>query len=281
VIAFPIFAGAIAGGVLARGARAGKVRSPFIAGLIGILAAVLMYGIYHGASYYITFRTEMHEAYLENAGKGASDDDFERALNKLMFSEVGDTGFVGYLRLVAQEGFSITRTAASSSSSDLELKDELVWGYWIVEIVLAAALAAWIAGREAGQPFDEEANAWYGKPTLLAITTAKSRKALVNALKDGDFLQAGSLLTTQELKFPRMEITLRRSPASSSSLMSDIFLTVDYVQRKGRSNAVQSGVVSPSELDLINRGIQQASLQHPAAPVAERRSRFRLGQRGG
>lgn len=265
VLLFPLLGGAIVGGVLARGVRAGKVRSPFIAGLVGILAALLMYGVYHSASYFVTFRGEMHDAYLENAGKGASDDDFERALNKLMFNEIGDTGFVGYLKLVAREGFSITRTSSFSSDSGLELKDELVWGYWVIEILLAAGFAAWLAGRAAGEPFDEEANAWYGKPTLLAGATAKARKPLVNALKDGDFLQAGSLLTTQELKYPRMEVTIRRSPSSGSSLMTDAYLTVNYVQRKGRETAVRSGVVSPSELDLINRGIQQASLQNPAA----------------
>ena len=265
VLLFPIVGGAIAGGLLARGVHAGKVRSPFIAGLVGVISALVMFGVYHGASYYVTFRGDMHEAYIENTGKGASDDDFERALNKLMFTEVGDTGFVGYLKLAAREGFSITRTSSSfSGDSGLELKGDIVWGYWAVEILLAAGFAAVIAAREAGQPFDEEANAWYGAPALMAIASNKSRKALVNAIKDGDFLQAGSFLTTQQIKYPRLEVTIRRSPASASTIMTDAYLTVNYLQRQGRSTAVRSGVVSPSELDLIQRGMQQASLQNPA-----------------
>lgn len=264
VLLFPLLGGAIVGGALSAVTRLGKVRSPFVAGLVGVLAVLVTFGVYHGAGYYVTFRGEMHDAYLETAGKNTSDDDFERALNKLMFNEVGDTGFVGYLKLVAREGFSITRTSPVSSSSGIELTDELVWGYWGIEILVAAIAAAWIAARAAGEPFDEEAGTWYGKPTLLAIASNKSRKALLNALKDGDFLQAGSLMTTQELKHPRIEVTIRQSPASGSSLMTDAFLTVNYAQRKGRSNAVRSGVVSPSELDLINRGMQQTSLQNPA-----------------
>ncbi|MCC6802738.1 MAG: hypothetical protein IT319_07620 [Anaerolineae bacterium] len=266
VLLFPLIGGAIVGGALSTVARIGRVRSPFITALVAILSALVMFGVYHGASYAITFRSEMRDAYVENAGSSASDEDFERALNKLMFSEVGDTGFVGYLKLVAREGFSITRTSSFSSTSDsgLELKDELVWGYWAIEILVAAGIAAWIAARAAGEPFDEEANAWYGKPTLLAIASNKSRKALLNALKDGDFLEAGSLMTTQDLKHPRLEITIRQSPAGGGTLMTDTFLTVNYAQRKGRSNAVRSGVVSPSELDLISRGMQQAALQNPA-----------------
>ncbi|MFN8452374.1 MAG: hypothetical protein U0521_28175 [Anaerolineae bacterium] len=82
----------------------------------------------------------------------------------------------------------------------------------------------------------------------MAIASNKARKALVNAFKDGDFLQAGSLLTTQQLKYPRLEVTIRRSPASASAITTDAYLTVNYLQRQGRNTAVRSGVVSPSDL---------------------------------
>ncbi|MFN8452375.1 MAG: hypothetical protein U0521_28180 [Anaerolineae bacterium] len=124
----------------------------------------MMFGVC-GASYYVTFRNDMHEAYLENVGKGASDDGPERALNKLMFTEVGDTRFVGYLKLAAREGFSdhphvILLFRRQRSGTEGRHRVGLLGG----RILLAAGFAAVIAAREAGQPFDEEANAWYGAP---------------------------------------------------------------------------------------------------------------------
>ncbi len=52
VIVYPLIAGGIVGGVLVLGVRVGKVRSPFIAMLIGLVCGVLIYGVYHYASYY-------------------------------------------------------------------------------------------------------------------------------------------------------------------------------------------------------------------------------------
>ncbi|MBA3875177.1 MAG: hypothetical protein H0X30_39130, partial [Anaerolineae bacterium] len=49
ILMFPLFAGAIAGGLLARGVQVGKVRSPIVAGIIGLLCGLLMYGVYHTA----------------------------------------------------------------------------------------------------------------------------------------------------------------------------------------------------------------------------------------
>jgi hypothetical protein len=267
VLLFPIVAGAILGGILAWGVRVGKVRSPFVAGIVGLLAGVLMFGVYHFAGNTITFRGEARDALIENSGKSFNESLLDRRIDEILDEEVGDTGFVGYLRLAAREGFSITRTSASSSGSELDLSGDVVFGYWALEILIAAAFAAIIAGRAAGQPFDEESSAWYGNPEFLAMTSTKSRKALLNALKDGDFQTAGSLLTTQDIKYPRMELMIRRA-ASATVSGQDIFLIVNQVQRKGRPTTIRSGVVSPSELDLMVFAMRQAaSRQSPSIPV--------------
>ncbi len=211
----------------------------------------------------------MRASYSEAAGGAISDAEFERALNKVMFKEVGDIGFVGYLKIVAQEGFTLSRTD-STDEYPIEVSGDWAYVYWIVEIVLAGLTAGWLAAREARQPFDEEANAWYGKRTLFAVSPTKARKELVNALKDGDFLQAGSLITTDPLKYGRNEIWIRRSPVASS-LPQDVYVILMYAQRVNRRSPFKTGVVSPSELDLIQRGMQQAARQN--AQVASSTSR--------
>jgi len=258
VLLFPLVAGAILGGVLAFIVRSSKVRNPLIAGLVGIVAAVVMYGVYHVASYYVTFRGQVREFILEDSNETPSDEELDAIINAVLESEVGDTGFVGYLKLTAEEGISITRATASSSSSGLELKDELVWGYWVIEFLLAAGFAAWIAAKEARQPFDEEDNAWYGPPQFFAIAPAKARKDVLDALKNGDFQRAGTILTREDIKYPRLEIYMRQS-ATGGVGNKDVYLDIQHFQRKGRGNSIKTGVVSQADLALVKRVVEQGS----------------------
>ena len=262
ILIFPMFAGAIAGGLLVRGVYSAKVRSPLIAGLVGLICGVLMFGVYHFASYYVGFRTDMRAAYVENVGKQPTDAQFDKALDLLLEDEVGATGIMGYFKLLAKEGITITSTSSyASTSKGQTLKDNLVWAYWGVEILLAGLFAAFIAGRAAGEPFNEDANEWYGPAVRFAAATGKSRKELVNAFKDGNFQQAGMLLTQQDIKYPRIDVNLRRSKDGGTS--QDTFVQLMYSQRRGRSSAIKSGMISSSDFESLQRGMSQA----PAIPV--------------
>jgi len=261
VLMFPMFAGAIAGGLLTRGVYSAKVRSPIVAGIVGLLCGVLMYGVFHAASYYVGFRNSVRDNYAEQSGKTLSDADLDKFINTNLQKEVGDTGILGYLKYSAQEGLSITDTSPATRTTPVELKGNVVWGYWGLEILLAGLFAAFIAGRAAGEPFDEDANEWYGPAVLFATTTAKSRKDLVNALKDGNFQQAGMLLSQQDIKYPRIDLNIRRSKNGGSS--QDTFIQLAYRQRSNRSNTIRTGVVSSSEFESIKRGMAQA----PSNPV--------------
>ena len=263
VLLFPMFAGAIAGGLLVRGVYTAKVRSPLVAGIVGLLCGVLMFGVYHAASYYVGFKTDMRKIYVENAKREPTDEEFNTELDALLQEEVGATGIVGYLKEVAKEGLSITSTTPSSSTTPTELKDNLVWGYWAVEILLAGLFAAFIAGRAAGEPFNEDAEEWYGPAVRFAAATGKSRKELVNAFKDGNFQQAGMLLTQQDIKYPRIDVNLRRSKDGGSS--QDTFVQLMYSQRRGRSSAIKSGMISSSDFESLQRGMSQA----PSIPTSK------------
>ena len=262
ILIFPMFAGAIAGGLLVRGVYTAKVRSPLIAGLVGLICGVLMFGVYHFASYYIGFRGDFRTAYVERAGKTPTDAELDKLLNTVMQEDVDATGIMGYFKEMAKEGITITSTSSyASTSKGQTLKDNLVWAYWGVEILLAGLFAAFIAGRAAGEPFNEDANEWYGPAVRFAAATGKSRKELVNAFKDGNFQQAGMLLTQQDIKYPRIDVNLRRSKDGGTS--QDTFVQLMYSQRRGRSSAIKSGMISSSDFESLQRGMSQA----PAIPV--------------
>lgn len=264
VLMFPMFAGAIAGGLLTRGVYSAKVRSPIVAGIVGLLCGVLMFGVFHAAKYYVEFRSNIREIYAQRFGETLSDADLESYISTNLQKEVGDTGISGYLKYTAKQGISITDAVPTSSSSPMELKDNVVYGYWVVEILLAGLFAAFIAGRAAGEPFNEDTEEWYGPAVLFATTTAKSRKDLMNALKDGNFQQAGMLLTQENIKNPRIDVNIRRSKDGGNS--QDTFIQLAYRQRNNRVSTIKTGMVSASEFESIKRGMAQA----PSTPQPTR-----------
>jgi hypothetical protein len=256
ILIFPMFAGAIVGGLLARGVYTAKVRSPLVAWFIGLICGVLMYGVYHVASYYVGFRSDIRDNYAQENGKTLSDTALDKYIETTLQRQVGDTGIVGYLKYTAKEGITITSTTYGTKTGTDTLKGNLVWGYYALEILLAGLVAAFIAGAAAGQPFDEDAGEWYGPPVLFATAPKNSRKDFVNALKDGNFQQAGTLLTQQDIKYPRVNMNIRRSKNASST--QDVYIQLTYNTRRNRPNNLKKGVVSASEFESIKRGMAQA-----------------------
>jgi hypothetical protein len=257
VLLFPVLAGFLAGGALAWAVRAGKVRSPFVAAFFGLVAGLVILATYHAASYFIGFRSDVREALVEQGEENISDVDLDAFIDTNLKREYGEGGFIGFLRLAADEGFSITRTA-SSSSSGIDLQGDAVWIYWGVELVIAMIAAAVAARGAAVQPFDESSGEWYEGAELVGRASNKARKDLLNAFKDGRYPEAGRMLTRGEMKYPAIEVTTRRSPDRSAQ---DIYVAVNYVQRQGRSSAIKTGIVSPSELDMLVRAMTAADAQ--------------------
>jgi len=250
VVLFPLVAGAILGGILSFAVRSSKIRSPIIAGLFGLAAGLIAYGVYHFAGYYVTFRGDVREVFEENGQKAVTDALIDEFTDEILLDEVGTAGFMGYMNLMAREGITINRTV-SSSSSGINLQGTGAWVYWGIEVAAVALIAAFMAGRAAGEPFDENAGVWYGKPQLLAVTDNKSRKELTNALKNGDFQGAGRLLTTQGLPYPRVEVYTRRSEDPTA----DVYVQVNATQRQNRTSVAQRGVVSANELAMLERAM--------------------------
>lgn len=263
VFAFPLLAGAIAGGVLVQAIKSTRMQNPMMAALIGIVAGVVMYGTYHGAFYYISFRNDfIRSLYSEDyPGKSPTDTQLDEYMNTGLMRLVQDTGLIGYLKYTASLGFTITRTSGSSTSTGIEIKDTGAYIYWAVEVLLASLTAGALARNAAKDPFDENANAWFEtRQQVVAVAPKKSRKALLRALKEGNFRSAGGMLTQQQIKYPRIEIWTRRSPDATAQ---EVMLLVKLVQRNKRANNIKSGMVSVSELDTMLKAVDVAAIPNP------------------
>ncbi len=215
IILFPAVAGFIVAFATSGGVDTGKIRNPLVAGLIGLLGGVLALGVYHYLSYEISFKDSVKEALAQQSKAQVSSADVQKFSDEYLRGEVNDTGFVGFLKDEAKQGISITR---SSSSSGIELKDAWAWGYFIIEGLIIAGLGVMMSSSSAREPFDERANAWFGKSIYLGGAGGDQSEAFVNALKGGSFEQAGSLVRPEraELGLPRVELHARLSPDANA-----------------------------------------------------------------
>jgi hypothetical protein len=83
---------------------------------------------------------------------------------------------LGYLQNAAKAGVTITRSHGSSSHNPT-LTGLGVYILWLLELLLACGIAAYIGWNQARTPFCESCEAWYDKGTALAAG-AGDRKAL-------------------------------------------------------------------------------------------------------
>lgn len=168
VVMMPLLAGAVVGGtaglVGGRSAVVGLI-------LVAVVGALLAMGVYWGAQY-IAYRITLTEAYLnpnssatqqEAAARielpdlvryalGPLNADQQEAAARIELLEqrtYGVTGPRAFLAALAEQGLSISRS--TSSSGGIELKDNLAYGYWILELVIAVGFAAFSAVNRRGK----------------------------------------------------------------------------------------------------------------------------------
>lgn len=130
IIAFPIIMG-LAGGFMAQKviSRTDGERS-WWATLLGIVLALLVYGVYRYGEYYLTFQ------------------DYGTQIKAI-------ATFRNYLDWSAAQGFSISRTGSSSSNSGVDIEGQGVWIFWGVEILIMLFMA-FSSSHEASQEKDSE-----------------------------------------------------------------------------------------------------------------------------
>lgn len=234
IVLFPLIAGFIGGAIMAAIVRAGKVRSPVIAGFFGLLAGVGIIGIYNFAQYYIDFRNEARSAIVEDSGDDITQQEIDEIIDFVLEDEVGDTGFIGYLKFSAREGTTISR-----GSSDLTLDETATWIYWGAELVVVALIVAGLAFSAARQPFNEEAGEWYPEARIMGSVPWNNRKDFLKMLKSGDTLQAMKLISLEAPKPPRLDVLVQQTP---SAPQTDVILVVRDV-KLNRRNEITSDVL--------------------------------------
>jgi hypothetical protein len=259
VIAFPIIAAFLVGGLLTLVVRAMKVQNIPAILLAGVVGGLVLYGVYHFATYLVTYRGSIRTAIEEN-GETITDEELDSLLNEFLQAEYGQSGFVGYLYDAAASGITITRATGSSSGSGLELKDGLLWAFWGVELLLAIFVAAGTPIRAASFPLDPATGERYPTPTLTALADAKKPGPIFQAIKGGDWRQLGALFHSDQAQpYPRIEMLTARGQDPNSDVYVEFhhILKTGIGQRRGQTARTEKGMVSKHDFEAFLQAMQQ------------------------
>jgi hypothetical protein len=199
-LVFPAAIGFVVGLVGARIVRSGKIRAPGQAALVVGLAALLGQAVTHIAEYALWRRearqgvvdsrdADLARPELPDAARAellALDPDAE--IDAYLQSEVGASGFLGYLQLASKSGIRIGRVGDSDEGKPT-LTGVGTYVLWGAEFFIALLVGFSMAYSKAREPFCELCKSWYSQTVLLAVGDGSKAhvKLLVRALDSEDF----------------------------------------------------------------------------------------------
>jgi hypothetical protein len=261
IFIMPVLLGLIAALAAAIIIGIGKVRNPFVALCFGILAGGAIIFADHFADYYITFRNSVRDEFLD-IFSDATQADIDELTNLFLEDETGSAGFLGFLRLAANEGLFSSAPGSDVTNTRPFAQGIGVWIYWGVEFAVVAGFAAFSAVRYAKKPFDESANRWFSVGKWLGSVDWGSHRSFKQKLREGDFAGAGQMVVKETIPFPRLDIMV--SPDEAMPI-GDTLLYVEkcwHTDGGSKTKIEMQGVLAP---DQINR--LRANMPAPRNPV--------------
>ena len=261
IVLFPLAMGFATGSVLGFAVKKGKIRSPIAALGLGLLGGLVTYGsLMYGQ--YMNFQQET-ATIMEREYNVKDKNLANEQINVFLQQETGSSGFVGFLKMAAKEGTSI-----SKGSSKLNLNDTFTYLLWLIELGLVGFLAASIPFKSASEPFNEEANEWYGEKKWVGSATEESRDELIRLLNMDDITGAAALLSnpTTDLPTPRIDVY---SQSCADVPFSDSVIAVCYVSTNAKKQLevkeILTGLVSESQRSQL---VPQIPASTPETPEA-------------
>ena len=189
LLLFPLVLGGVVGGVGNHFVGKGRARNPLVVGVIGLVMGILSQTVVHVVEYERT-RSRVAAA-LETNPKAAEfvhEHGIDGAVDAALAGEAGSLPFVGYLRLAAEQGITIT----NHGSKGPNLTGGFAYALWLCELLLAGGLAAWMMTGRAKEPFCERCDAWYDTEQVVASGAGDgaSVKATLRRLEGGELVLA-------------------------------------------------------------------------------------------
>ncbi|MCU0481717.1 MAG: hypothetical protein MUE54_10980 [Anaerolineae bacterium] len=277
LIASPLFAAFLAGGVATLVVIIGKVRNQWLAFLLGVLIGAGAYGVYRAGEYLDvvleqgTFFREDIRTELASNGTTMTDAEVEAILNEFLLEETGsdgviglikildfflkeevdDIGFIGFIKYQAKEGFTISRAGMSSSNNNPPIKDGATYIFWGVELLIMAIGTGLFGGSRASHPFSN--GRWIAYKPFGEVAGVNA-DAFMGAFQSGDFRMASQVIQPidRNSPLPKLYLEVARSNEQSSNGVLKITRLTPNVKNKNKDKVLFHKEVSNVNL-LFNR----------------------------
>lgn len=226
----PIIAGLVAGFAMQKAVEFTKVHSFRLASIASVLMVVALYGAYRYGEY-LDFK-RVSRADIEESFPAADPALFNELIDAYLKDEVGSTGFIGFIKLQAEEGLTIRSTrysTSTSSGSNIGTTPTMI--YWLFELLIIFVCIVGFSGIAATQPFCTDTNQWLAFE-YAGTVPPQNLEAFVQALQREEWQQAKGLLVSDKSSVPRLEIQIGRCHAGAGEAL----IHMVTVKRDNRNN---------------------------------------------
>lgn len=252
----PLFVALIVAGVSAVVMRIGKVRNLLLGIVLGALIGALTYGVSRAAEYGYAIYQEAQAYAGKNGDVFANWGIAQRDVDRLLERQMGQGGVIGYVLFSAEQGMTISRfSATSSSSGGFVLDRNLTLVYFGLELLVAVIGGVLGAAAITGQPFHPTEKRWVRDQDfrLFGTVDLRLRYNFMTALEQRDFARAGTYMTpgagTGIVQVSAMRL--------GEQITDDVLLRLS--QPEGRRTKHTYGVLDAGEFQQFLGGAQRSA----------------------
>jgi hypothetical protein len=251
VFIFPIGMGFLGGLCIFLAINSSKVRNPVIAAVFGIITGLSIYSTTNYLDYQSFKNGTISEIKKDPDLKNSNP---ELAVNKILQSEVGSDGFIGFIKYEAKQGVSIGRIGRSESN----LGETGTWIYWFIELAIVTSITTGLAISSASQPFSEESDDWYDEEVRIGNVNSSLVARFLILIENDSFREAGQLIDNTELIDQSNDLIIKRQIVSDNP-NADIFITIEKatIDKDGKldTEKLSSGMISVADYGRLNHGL--------------------------
>ena len=247
ILLFPLLMG-LAGGCLNLWAIGqGKIRSPWIATISGLMTGLVIYGVFLYSGY-LLYRSE-------KIGWAEGTSPIEKAevaadLDRSIVDNTGHPGFLGYLHQQSKNGLVIVGKK-NGNNPPIVVKNQGVWLNWIIELLTICGITTVMSRWRVSAPFSEMANRWFNRADRLGTIAKADIDQARQVLDEGrleDFIALvqikGQLVTGGwEVHFKRCGENFEEVALTLGKAM--------VIRRKLKLRQQQAWILNRSELDEV------------------------------
>ncbi len=237
----PGFAAFLVALVVTLAIKQGKVRNAGIGLMAAVVAVVGLYGSYRYFTY-VDFRL-FAASDIQQAEPSLTNSEVRFVIDQFLLEETGSSGFLGFIRLEAAEGMTISR-ATSVGGSGLGLNEFFTVGYWILEILFIGFILLAMVSGATNAPFCTDEDKWLRYNTTGYVKREDS-ETFFNALQAGNINAAAAVMQRNGGQF---EVKV----AQCSDHASDAMFKV-YMKAGRNSQDVVKPTVIPNEVAKMLR----------------------------